>query len=595
MVMKPTFFLFCSGVALSISLPSVLAAPAAKATVSKSASKAASPFDKPLQGEKRFTHLLNRLAFGPRPGDLESATQMGVKAWIESQLNPSTLDDSDLDTQLARLEWLKASPAQLALAYETDSANFIKRMKKAEKTGEMAMTGAAMTDPAMTTPAAEEKKPALTARQQATYERILAAGLPPRSSVIAVGELTTNKLARAIASKKQLQEVLVDFWGNHFNVDIKKGPVRTLKITDDRDVIRPHVFGTFRELLGASAHSPAMLWYLDNAKSSREVPPNRRRPNAKPRGGLNENYARELMELHTLGVDGGYTQKDVTEVARCFTGWSLEQETGEFLFRPFAHDEGEKTVLGQTIAAGGGQKDGERVLDILASSPACANYIARKLCVRFVSDAPPASLVSRVAAAFTQSGGDLRQTYRSIFTAPEFLSEGAYRAKIKSPFEFTVSAVRALGGSFQIDGAPRPEVRLLAAGAASLNNGNNGNGGRRLAKRPLASEVANMGQPLYSCQTPNGYPEDSTKWVSASALVSRLNFALSLTAGRIGDVTLKEDTFRPATVEQIGTDLMGTDVSAATKVTIEAEAQKSPGDGARLRALLLGSPEFQRR
>ncbi|RYG71179.1 DUF1800 domain-containing protein [bacterium] len=567
--MKPSLLLSCAGLFACSTLSPLQAAPAVNTAAPKTA---ASPFTKPLQGEKRFNHLLNRLTFGPRPGDLAQVQQMGAGAWIESQLNPASIDDSALETELSQLTWLSAPPTRLALAYETDTANFLKRKKEAN--GEMGMLQ-------------------LTPRQQETYERIRAANLPERSSILAVGELTTNKLARAIDSKRQLQEVLVDFWSNHFNVDVKKGPVRSLKITEDREVIRPNVFGSFRQLLGASAHSPAMMWYLDNARSTREVRPRAGKATPKVRGGLNENYARELMELHTLGVDGGYTQKDVTEVARCFTGWSVEQQTGRFIFRPNAHDQESKTVLGQVIPAGGGESDGERVLDILATSPATAKFIARKLCVRFVSDNPPASLVERVAAAFTKSNGNLKKTYNTLFFAPEFLSEGAYRSKIKSPLEYTVSAVRALGGTFTVTGE-RPELRLLAAGAASVNN-NNGQGRRKQNKRPLATEIAAMGQPLYSCATPNGYAEDSTKWVSASALVSRLNFALSLTTGRVGDVEMKNDTFRPATVSEIAVSLLGTDLSASTKTTVEAEAQKSPGDGARLRALLLGSPEFQRR
>jgi uncharacterized protein (DUF1800 family) len=568
--MKLSLPLLCAGLALSHGSLVAQAAPASQ--VAQQAKPTPSPFSRPLQDEKRFAHLLNRLAFGARPGEVELVRKMGAGAWIESQLNPSTLDDSALEKQLAQLTWLTASPERLTLAYEGDTAGFLKRIKQA--------------DPAMV-------MPQLNARQRDTYQRIQAANLPERSSVLAIGQLSANKLARAISSKRQLQEVLVDFWSNHFNVDIKKGPVRSLKIIDEREVIRPHLFSTFRALLGASAHSPAMLWYLDNHRSSKEVPPRfGQKPGAKARGGLNENYAREIMELHTLGVDGGYTQKDVTEVARCFTGWSVDQVSGSFIFRPNAHDQGPKTVLGQNIPAGGGQSDGERVLDILAGSPATAKFIARKLCVRFVADAPPASLVAKVAVAFTASKGDLKKTYSTLFYAPEFLSEGAYHSKIKSPFEFTVSAVRALDGILAITGGKRPELRLMAAGAASLNNNQ---GQRRPNGRPLATEIAAMGQPLYSCATPNGYPEDSTKWVSASALVSRLNFALSLTSGQVGDVELKGDTFRPASLSEISASLLGSDISNSTRATVEAEAKAAPGDGARLRALLIGSPEFQRR
>ena len=570
--MKPRFavFFLVTTAVLAGAAPWTNHALSAPATTKINADSA---FARPLTGEKRLSHLLNRLSFGPRPGDLARVEKIGEKAWVEQQLNPRSIDDSALETELKSLQWLRESPARLALAYETDNSNFLKKLRKAEN-GEM-------------------MAPVLNERQKATLSRIEAGALPEKSSVRAVGELITDKLARAANSEKQLQEVLVDFWGNHFNVDVKKGPVRGLKILDDREAIRPHVFTSFREILGASAHSPAMMWYLDNARSTREMTVGK----GKKRGGINENYARELMELHTLGVDGGFSQTDVSEIARAFTGWSIDQQSGEWMFRARAHDEGEKTVLGQKIAPGGGQKDGERVLDLLANHPATAQFIARKLCVRFVADAPPDALVERVAAAFSASQGDLKTTYRAIFSAPEFASEGAYRAKIKSPFEFSVSAVRALGGAVQIVASERAEFRLLAIGGASLNNNVNGNNPalKRLSKRPLATEIAAMGQPLFSCQPPTGYAEDSRKWVSSSALVARLNFALSLTTGRIGDVTLQSDTFRVASVEEVGAALLNGDISPATRSTIEAETQKSPGDGAKLRALLLASPEFQRR
>ncbi len=565
--MKPT--IACLSLALLALSPPILAAPPELEAAPAASAKTDAAFSRPLKGEKRFAHILNRLAFGPRPGDIEALRQSGIKPWIQSQLSPETIDDSALETRLASLSWLRESPERLLLAYESETAAFLRRMKKAEK-GEIAA-------------------PQLNAAQQKLQERIEVATLPEHASVRALGELSVDKLARAVESKRQLQEVLVDFWGNHFNVDINKGAVLALKIRDDRDVIRPHVFGSFRELLGASAHSPAMLVYLDNARSTREMTAR----GGQKRGGLNENYARELMELHTLGVDGGYSQSDVTEVARCFTGWGLDRETGTFFFRARAHDEGPKTVLGQKIGLGG-KKDGEKVLDILAASRATARFIARKLCVRFVADNPPTALVERVAAAFSRSNGDLKTTYRAVFEAPEFLSEGAYRAKIKSPLEFTVSAVRALGGSLEIVQANPRGMRLLTVGASSLNKGGKGNK-QRSAQRPLATEIALMGQPLFACQPPTGYAENSTKWVSSSALVARLNFALSLSSGRVADVVLTRDTFKATAIDDLARALLNSDISAPTRATVEAEAQKSPGDGARLHALLLSSPEFQRR
>lgn len=576
--MKPTFWLLCAPLFPLVSPGFAVAAPASASAPRTGQQKEVSPFARPLIGEKRYFHVLNRLSFGPRPGDIENLKALGIPAWIETQMAPQRVDDAAVEAQLNDFQWLSAPPERLSLAYQADQAKFIRRLKKAES-NQIAM-------------------PELNEAQKATLARIEAADLPPRASIEALGQLSVDKLVRAISSKRQLQEVLTDFWGNHFNVDVKKNQVRTLKISDDRAVIRPHLFGTFRELLGASAHSPAMMVYLDNARSTREMPAGKRgKGNGKKRGGLNENYARELMELHTLGVDGGYTQKDVTEVARCFTGWSIDPQSGEWMFRARAHDDGEKLVLGQVIAAGGGQNDGERVLDILAQSSSTARFIARKLCLRFVADAPPETLISRIAGVFTRSKGDLSATYRAIFAAPEFLSEGAYRAKIKSPLEFTVSAVRALGGSLDLQ-SRGAEFRLLASGGASLRQGNNGNKNqalKRLTERPLAMEIAVMGQPLFSCQPPTGYAENSAKWVSASALVSRLNFALTLTQGRVGDVALQQDTFRAAPVDEMARSLLGGEISPATRSIVATEAQKSPGDGARLRALLLGSPEFQRR
>ncbi len=578
--MKPQFWLLGAALLPLAPLSAAPALPAGRVASKIAPTPLSSPFARPLQGDKRYAHVLSRLAFGPRPGDIEALKKIGIPAYIESQMAPQSIDDAAIEAKLGGFNWLSAPSDRLMLAYESDKAGFIKKFKKAEN--------------------GKIQPIQLNRQQKNVMARIEAAQIPERASVEAMGQLSLDKLARAVDSRRQLQEVLVDFWGNHFNVDVKKGPVRALKIRDDREAIRPRIFGTFRELLGASAHSPAMMVYLDNARSTREFDAGRRQKagaKAKKRGGLNENYARELMELHTLGVEGGYSQADVTEVARCFTGWSIDQRSGEFAFRERAHDDEAKTVLGQTIPAGGGQSDGDRVLDLLAGSPATAKFIARKLCVRFVADNPPDALVSKVAGVFTRSNGDLSAVYRAIFASPEFLSEGAYRSKIKSPLEFTTSAARALGGTIDLDSFGAG-FRLLATGGASLNQGNNGNKNKALAKlpkRPLAVEIANMGQPLFACQPPTGYAENSSKWVSSSALVSRLNFALSLTQGRIGDIALGEDTFAPAPLDEMAKSLLSADISPATRALIETETLKTPGDGARLRALIIGSPEFQRR
>ena len=532
----------------------------------------------PLAGDQRVIHALNRLSFGPRPGDVAAVKKAGLNRWIEAQLNPGSIDDSALEKELKVLKLLGETPDRLSLAHRADQGNIRRFLQERAKVaqGKPATTG--------------QKQPTvLKPGEQKLLREVEEAGFDPGTSAQALGELMAAKLARAIDSDRQLQEVLVDFWGNHFNLDTNKGSVAVLKITDDRDTIRPHVMGSFRELLGASAHSAAMMVYLDNARSTASYTNKR---DKKTRGGLNENYGREIMELHTLGVDGGYTQKDVTEVARAFTGWGVSPG-GEFVFRERAHDNAEKVILGVTLPADGGKKDGERVLDILAAHPATAQHIARRLCLRFVSDDPPSALVDRVAAAFTQSKGDLKATYRALFKSPEFNSAGAYRAKIKSPLEFAASAVRALDGSFALPdpGNPRQRQWLMVIGRSARDRGYKGGGQRP----PLASEIANMGQPLWGYQAPTGYPEDSKQWVSSSALVARLNFALALTSGRIGDVALDKDTFRNASVEKVAANLLGQPLSSNSVATIEDQIKVTPGDGAKVRALILGSPEFQRK
>jgi len=434
-----------------------------------------------------------------------------------------------------------------------------------------------------------------------------------------LGELTQARLLRAAMSERQLNEVLVDFWFNHFNVFVGKGQVRQYLPEYERDVIRPRVLGSFRDLLGAVAHSPAMLFYLDNWQSATPnpeavippdmlrrlndpfVPPRQRQQmlmrlqqmrdqqqRPKQTRGLNENYGRELMELHTLGVDGGYTQKDVVEVARALTGWTIDrpQQGGNFVFRPQMHDTGEKLILGQRFPAGHGEDEGERVLDILAKHPSTAHHIAFQLAQRFVADDPPALLVDRVAKAYLESKGNLRDVTRAIITSPEFFAPQAYRAKVKSPLEFVISAIRM-------------------SGAAVIN------------AQPIAQALrTQLGMPLYGCQPPTGYSNTADAWVNTGALLSRMNFALQLVngdqmrpAGRTSgepfmplrpaqlakapiqvDVTaLAPDTSEAARDRLIQIMLAG-DVSDATKqVLTKAENPQH------LVALALGAPEFQRR
>jgi uncharacterized protein (DUF1800 family) len=398
--------------------------------------------------------------------------------------------------------------------------------------------------------------------------------------------------------------VLVDFWFNHFNVFVGKGQVRVYLTEYERDVIRPHVFGTFRDLLGATASSPAMLFYLDNWQStaasdatttaamSSERERRRRRqeqqrrgragmpmppdglermrtladaPPAQRRRGLNENYARELMELHTLGVDGGYTQKDVQEVARAFTGWTIAnpRQGGPSRFEPRLHDDGEKTVLGRRIPAGGGERDAEMVLDMLAAHPSTARHVATKLARRLVADDPPAALVARAAQRFQQTGGDLREIVRIIVTSPEFFAKEAYRAKVKTPFEFVVSAVRA-----------------TAYDAPSA--------------QPLVQSVRELGMPLYGAQPPTGYPDRAEAWVNSGALLNRMNFALALASGRLRGPRARDAGGPPAASDAAGQTLVATalagDISEAT-AGIVARASTGP----QAVALIIGSPEFQKR
>ena len=580
--MNRSTILLCAAF-MGATFPSALAR-AAPAPPSKAPMQSAnSAWQKSLTGDAKILNALNRLSFGPRPGDVAAVKAQGLNAWISQQINADSIDDSALNQELSALTLLNQTPEFLVLAHR----GYVGKIRRALQERERVADGKAATN--------GQKQPTeLNAREEQTIAAMKAAGVTPSTLYQAVGELSAAKLARATDSRRQLQEVLVDFWGNHFNLDVNKNAVSALKILDDRDTIRPHVMGTFRELLGASAHSPAMMIYLDNARSTAEgVSLRQGKGNKKKAGGLNENYGREIMELHTLGVDGGYTQQDVTEVARCFTGWSVDTE-GKFVFRARAHDNGEKTVLGQKIPAGGGQKDGEMVLDILAFSPATAKHIAFQLCQRFISDAPPQSAVDAVTAVFLQSKGDLKKVYAALFATPEFNSQGAYRSKIKSPLEFAVSAVRALDGTFALPDPdnPRQQQWFVLIGLSSREKSNNVS---NLPRRPLAQEIAIMGQPLWGYQAPTGYPENSQEWVSSSALISRLNFALALTTGRIGDVAIEKDTFRNTSVSAVAGDVLSEPLSAQSLATIEDEIKTTPADGAKLRALILGSPEFQRR
>jgi uncharacterized protein (DUF1800 family) len=585
-------------------------------------------------------HVLNRITFGPRPGDVDMVQKMGLHNYIEQQLHPENIDDSAVDSVIAQFDILQMSPQQLADLYADDAKRLLKKQKKIAE---------AQLAAGQTTPAAQPAPPMMDGEKtpaQVQLEAQLQAKAPNMSpvaiqklaeasqyrSVSAVGELIQAKLVRAIDSNRQLQEVLADFWNNHFNVDVKKKACSVLKVADDRDVIRPHIWGKFRDLLEADAKSPAMLLYLDNASSTvahtvtpmevamtqkidEKMTENGLGTVAPPvpavgekKGGLNENYGRELMELHTIGVDGGYTQEDVTEVARCFTGWSVDRLTGTFAFHARQHDNGAKTVLGHYIPAGGGIKDGETVLDILASSPACAHFISRELCQRFVADAPSDALVNRIAQVFTESGGDLRAVYEAILSSPEFLSASDYGNKIKSPLEFTVSAIRATGSSF-IAQQPAPFDKITPTIEGGVIMGKGG-AADRMSKRPRQSlnyHILDLGEPLFACTPPTGYKEVSSTWVSPGALIERLNFAMALTGQKLSDVQFDAakilagvDVDKPqAVLDQCIAVLLQNNVSDTTRKVLSQQALPASDsqtvNPSKLIALIIGSPEFQRK
>jgi uncharacterized protein (DUF1800 family) len=576
-----------------------------------------------------IVHVLKRITFGPCPGDVEAVQKMGLRAYIDQQLHPETIDDSAVEQQVAGFDMLQMSSQQLTEIYKTE-----RMLQKAKKDAETAAAAKAAANPSpnMDSQQATPPVPPVPAGGKTPRERMLDA-INGNRSVSAIGQLQQAKLVRAVESKRQLQEVLVDFWGNHFNIDVKKNTDRILKVADDRDVIRPHIWGSFRDLLDASAKSPAMLVYLDNALSTvprtvtpREValteniaermtengngafaPPVPKAGDKK--GGINENYAREIMELHTLGVDGGYTQKDVQEVARCFTGWSVDRQTAEFAFHPRAHDNGAKVVLGHEIPANGGMRDGEMVLDILAAHPSTAHHIALEMCQRFVSDDPPQALVDRIAATFTETHGDLRQVTEAILTSPEFLSPSDFDTKIKSPLEFAVSAVRASGSSMTV--VPTGEMEKFVSTMEGAGTLGRQNAIDRVNKRPRQSlnwHIYDLGEPLFACAPPTGYTEDSRAWVSPGALIERLNFALALTEQKVSDIPFDPqaiftgiDLDKPEAVLDRGVSvLLQNHVSDATKKVLQetvvpASTENKTINPNKLVALLIGSPEFQRK
>ena len=515
-----------------------------------------------LREDQRILHVLNRLGYGPRPGDLERVRQMGVERWIERQLEPERIPDTALEAALGDYPVLAMSAADLYRDYPPPRRQDVQRFQSG----------------------------------QMTPQEIREVFPPERRPAVINAQLQSAKMARDVLSERQLQEVMVDFWFNHFNVYALKGPVRWMTAAYEREAIRPHTLGRFRDLVVATAHHPAMLYYLDNWLSTRDdlVVPGR------GRRGLNENYARELLELHTLGVDGGYSQQDVVEVARCFTGWTIErpQQGGGYLFRPLAHDRNAKRVLGTTIPAGGGKEDGLAVIDLLARHPSTARFIATKLVRRFVRDDPPKALVDRVAGVFRKTDGDIRAVLVAIFTSPEFISADTYHAKTKTPLEVVTSAVRALDGRLEPPPAPGAPARVVGGGLT------------------LARQVARLGAPLYEAQPPTGYPDVAEAWVNAGALLGRMNYALALAENRLPGVRTDVGRFlqgvdrgQPAAVlDRIVSVVLQGEISASTRRVLVSQLDspeivrataddRGPRntDVEKLAALVLGSPEFQRR
>jgi uncharacterized protein (DUF1800 family) len=618
------------------------------------ASSAAVAVEKRAVDERTVAHVLNRMAFGPAPGDIERVRAMGVARYIDEQLAPRKADDAAMRERLAKFETLKMTSREIGERFA--SLEELRRelqlrqpagARPGQPPGDMNdMAGASQPgalQPDASQPGASqagasqpgarqpgsEQQPGADMQRPGAPERAerdeLLANLTPeqRQRVMelrkqnqqVLGDMSEQKLLRAVYSDRQLEEVLVDFWFNHFNVFAGKGATRIYLTEYERDAIRPHVLGSFRDLLGATAHSPAMLFYLDNWQSSdpdasaargqmrrnpmREGTP-RRPGRALPGGpggnemgtmrggqmsdeqrarvqqalqqrqrrGINENYARELMELHTLGVNGGgYTQQDIIEVAKAFTGWTIQQPRrgGGFEFDERRHVKGPKTVLGKKIDKGGVQ-DGEAVLDLLAAHPSTATFIATKLTRRFVSDDPPKALVERAAAKFRSTNGNLREVVRTILTSPEFTSADAMRAKVKTPFEFVASALRATGATIE-DGTV------------------------------LVRNLQGLGMPLYMAQPPTGYIDRADVWVNTGALLNRMNFAVALVNNRLRGVrvdltpiTGRNPPEVAAARDAIVASLLSNDVSESTRATIAKGSEVT-----QVAALTLGSPEFQRR
>ena len=554
-----------------------------------------------LSEDEAILHALNRLAYGPRPGDVQRIKRMGLEKWIDEQLDPDSIDDSALDKRLGRYPTLAMSsqqlledfppPAQAAKAQGVTKDEYKQQMqeKRQDSVAEMLPTGDVNFD-----------------RANVQLARLVGPNL-------IIAELAMAKMDRAIYSNRQLEAVMEDFWFNHFNVFANKGADKWLLTSYVRDTIRPHTMGKFSDLLLATAKSPAMLFYLDNwlsadpaaikrMQEARAIRQQRRymrfgmipppygmqgangRPKQQDRG-LNENYGREVMELHTIGVDAGYTQQDVINMAEIFTGWTIRapRKDAQFFFNDRIHAEEKEVVMGHTFH-GSGMKEGEKALEMLASDPHTAHHISLQLAEYFVSDDPPPALVDRMAQEWQSSGGDIRAVLRTMIYSPEFWSKQAYRAKVKTPFELVASTARALNADV--------EVTL-----------------------PLVQWVGRMGEPLFQCQPPTGYSDKSEMWVNSGALLNRLNFALAFGTDHMwgAEVNLKSifgqdaDTDPKAALSQATDTLLDSQIAPGTEKVLDARLNdprilqaklddpvKHVNEGL-IAGLVLGAPEFQRR
>src|SRR2546421_488633 len=504
----------------------------------------AAPLQSPLTPRDSAWHALNRLAYGPRPGEIERVAAGGVLRWIDAQLAPDKIDDETVAKREREFDVLKYDRGDLARLY----AEVQRARQERKRMGEIAADKP------------DDSPVAMKGRRFAAQFQQLA-------------------VVRAALSERQLYEVMVDFWTNHFNVYFAKGADRFLTPDYVEHTIRPHAMGRFEDLLIATAKSPAMLFYLDNWES---VAPGaampfplsaRRRRGQGVRTGINEDYARELLELHTLGVDGGYGQHDVIDVARIFTGWSIRrpQQGADFEFHDWAHDTGDKQVLDIEFERGHGMDEGIRLLKLLANHPATTHHISRQLCQRFVNDDPPDGCVDDAVAAWQRSRGDIREVLRAIFHGPDFWAAANVRAKVKTPLEFVVSAARAVAA--EPDTSPR-----------------------------LAQVVARLGEPLYLHVAPDGYPEREAAWVNSGGLLDRMNAAVALASGKLPGVTVVLDSIVSAgdpdqLIGAVNEKILSGTMSENTKQVLRRELA-GIGDPAQARALAvglaIGGPEFQR-